>query len=626
MGTAALPGDAISTLLAEHPWPAAYAGERRLEWLWTFDVAAPRRRLWPLIADMSRLNHALGNPEMHFEERGGQRFGRGRYGGVMHAWREVPWNWVANRWYTLSREYTQGAMRALYSVHRFDDLPDGRSRLSVYFGVVPRWGWISPGLKLSFGAIGRAYRRLLTGVHIEGDQPARPAIFDLPLPTLRPEAASRLRAIEAALAEASIQPPIEPGLVDKLAGLVRGGDELELARIQVRERARAWNVDEHALLRAALHATRAGMLELTWDVVCPHCRGVREATTSLAEVAASGSCEPCGVTFGTSDAIEISFRAHPALREFVQRTFCSAEASRKAHMAVQHAVPAGAEVTVTLDLAPGRYRLRRAGQPPGELDGLLDVGGAAAAPPRTVRWQAGTPVEATAVAGDAQLTLHNPTASDVVFVVEESRPTDLALKPARLLAHPDFRDLFSDQYLAADVGLSVGEQTILFTDIVGSTAMYLQGGDPGAFVTVKNHFTKVFALVAEHRGAVIKTIGDAVMAAFTDPLDAVRASAAIQRAFAGAAEPLRLRISLNTGPCIAVKLNAGLDFFGNTVNLAAKLQAIAESGQVGLSDTTLEAPGVRAFVERNGEGLVAEQLALKGIAAPLAAWRWDVWR
>ena len=107
----------------------------------------------------------------------------------------------------------------------------------------------------------------------------------------------------------------------------------------------------------------------------------------------------------------------------------------------------------------------------------------------------------------------------------------------------------------ADVQPAIGEQTILFTDMIGSTAMYRERRDPAAFVEVKRHFKGVFAVIAKHRGAVVKTIGDAAIGAFNDPLDAVKASEAIQDHFYDrrAAPLARLRISLDTGPCIAVR-------------------------------------------------------------------------
>ena len=157
--------------------------------------------------------------------------------------------------------------------------------------------------------------------------------------------------------------------------------------------------------------------------------------------------------------------------------------------------------------------------------------------------------------------------------------------------------------------------------MVGSTAMYARHGDPAAFVTVKRHFQTVFAAIAEHRGAVVKTIGDAAMGAFTDPLDAVRAAEAIQHAF-GADAAVRLRISINTGPCIAVRLNANLDYFGNAVNLAAKLQGVVDAAQIVVSEATYRAPGVAEHLaSRGAESLAAE---VKGLARPVAAWRWTI--
>src|SRR4029077_10900983 len=128
------------------------------------------------------------------------------------------------------------------------------------------------------------------------------------------------------------------------------------------------------------------------------------------------------------------------------------------------------------------------------------------------------------------------------------------LRAGQLLSFQDFRDLFSEEYIGADVRLGVGQQTLLFTDVVGSTAFYASRGDPAAFVEIKKHFDEVFAIVVRHRGAVVKTIGDAGMGAFPSPLDAVRASRQIHDAFPpGRTDtPIRLRISLNTGPCIAV--------------------------------------------------------------------------
>jgi len=204
----------------------------------------------------------------------------------------------------------------------------------------------------------------------------------------------------------------------------------------------------------------------------------------------------------------------------------------------------------------------------------------------------------------------------------------LALWPGRLLSFQEFRDLFSEEYLSSDVQLAIGEQTIMFTDMVGSTAMYAQRGDPAAFVEVKRHFTDVFAIVARHRGAVVKTIGDAAMGAFNSPLDAVKASLEIHQCFhPGRADlPSKLRITLNTGPCIAVKLNTGIDYFGHTVNVAAKLQGLAESFQISMSDAVYSAPGVAEWFASQGAAIETLAYVSKALPEPVGVKRWSVFR
>ena len=143
---------------------------------------------------------------------------------------------------------------------------------------------------------------------------------------------------------------------------------------------------------------------------------------------------------------------------------------------------------------------------------------------------------------------------------------------------------------------------------------------------VKRHFDELFAIIREHRGAVVKTIGDAAMGAFNDPLDAVRAARAIHAAFPpGRADiAARLRISLNTGPCIAVRLNANIDYFGGTVNVAAKLQAMAESWQVAMSKATWQSPGVAEYVTAQGGAVVDLRYESKALADGVPVKQWTV--
>jgi class 3 adenylate cyclase len=355
---------------------------------------------------------------------------------------------------------------------------------------------------------------------------------------------------------------------------------------------------------------------------------VRDENATLSQLAAHSHCEVCEVTFATDSeqSVEVTFRVHPSIRDVPDQVYCSAEPAKKDHIRVQWAIPPGEQVKVEPHLSPGRYRVWLEREGGWYLD-VEDVPSFSALP-RQIRWEkhpAGTIIKA---ASEAALEARNEDTAPKLFRIEQATWSDHALRAGQLLGFQDFRDLFSEEYISADVRLGVGEQTLLFTDVVGSTAFYATRGDPAAFVEIKRHFDEVFAIVGAHRGAVVKTIGDAVMATFGDPLDAVRASQQIHQAFhPGRTDtPIRLRISLNTGPCIAVRLNANADFFGGTVNVAAKLQAMAEGYQIAMSEATYRAPGVAEYMASQSVEPEALEYSSKALPAPVGVRRWTVFR
>jgi class 3 adenylate cyclase len=361
------------------------------------------------------------------------------------------------------------------------------------------------------------------------------------------------------------------------------------------------------------------MLDLSWDTICPHCRGLREESGKLADVAAGGHCDVCAIDFTTeaAEAVEVTFRVHPSIRDVPERLYCSAEPATKDHIRVQTLVAPGDKTTLTPSLAPGRY-VMWAGHAGGwYLD--VEPGG-----PSALEWADHPEGHVVRAGTEPAITFVNAGKEPALFSVERATWSDDALRPGTLLSFQDFRDLFSEDYIGADVKLAVGEQTLLFTDVVGSTAFYAERGDPGAFVEIKRHFDEVFAIVVANRGAVVKTIGDAVMATFVSPVDAVRAAQKIHDTFhpARGDTPIRLRISLNTGPCIAVRLNSNADFFGGTVNIAAKLQALAESYQIAISEATYRAAGVADYLAEQRACLEQVEYTSKALPAPVGVFRW----
>lgn len=147
----------------------------------------------------------------------------------------------------------------------------------------------------------------------------------------------------------------------------------------------------------------------------------------------------------------------------------------------------------------------------------------------------------------------------------------------------EFRGQFSSEVLSPGNEMAIRQVTILFTDLKGSTRMYRELGDAPSYAAVREHFSQLRKIISDEGGAVVKTIGDAVMAAFTTPEAAIRAALEIQRLDDG----LITKIGLHAGPAILVNANGLLDYFGRTVNLASRLQKHSVGGDVVLSEETM---------------------------------------
>ncbi|MEZ4453551.1 MAG: DUF5939 domain-containing protein [Nannocystaceae bacterium] len=616
------PETALRSFLERHPWTDALrAGGTPLEWFWIYELEAPLDDLWRLLIDSSRLNRALGLGRMDFVEQDGALHGATINGGFRQEWVEVPWTWVAGRTMTSVRIYSRGFARTVRAIYELEAIDDAHVRLLVYFGWVPRSAFGRVMLSLGEGFMRRNYARVIVELARHA-RDSRPVIFTLPPPSLSDEARAK---IEATVAELRAR-GLDEAVIDRLAEHVRSADELDLYRLQVRALARTWGQSERELLHVCLHATRLGLLEMSWDVVCPHCRGVREEHGALSKIPNGGRCDACDLEFGTGDenSIEITFHVHPSIRDIPKQHFCSAEPATKSHIKLQLRLDPGESREVAPRLAPGRYRARLRGE--GEIQ-RCDVD-AQADVDEAPTWRASVGLSRDRLVAHPTIRLVNDRDEAETFILEEARWSDDALRPAHLLGSREFRDLFSEQFLGVDVQLAVGEQVILFTDMVGSTRFYSERGDAGAFAEVRAHFAEITEILDAEGGVLIKTIGDATMAAFPTPLPALRAALAIQRRFAPAREDttIRLRISIHRGPCIAVNLNSAIDYFGGTVNIAAKLQACADAGQVALSEAIVDAPGAHELLAEVGATLVPTEYRSEAVGGALPVLRWDVWR
>jgi len=192
------------------------------------------------------------------------------------------------------------------------------------------------------------------------------------------------------------------------------------------------------------------------------------------------------------------------------------------------------------------------------------------------------------------------------------------LTAKRLLTNQTFRDIYRTDTLDIDQRLKITSLTFLFTDLKGSTALYERVGDLVAYDIVRQHFRVLHDVVAEEAGAVVKTIGDAVMATFETPDRALAAALRMRDEMARINaerhnEDLLLKIGIHEGPCLAVRLNDSQDYFGQTVNMAARVQGLASSRAIFVTQSVVEDPKSAKILENSGLHPSMQLAALRGI-------------
>jgi class 3 adenylate cyclase len=429
-----------------------------------------------------------------------------------------------------------------------------------------------------------------------------------------------------------------PRTMAKLEALLHAPEEAALLRINPLAFARERSVPATEALDLFLHAAHLGLFTLDWHLLCSICGTAVESFASLRTVHQHLYCPLCLITkeVNLDDFIQVSFTVAPAVRRlsFHDPFALSAEdylyrlrMTPEMHLSsvdgprmreLMHSimkvlvwVPAGGRHEFAFDGPAGSLSVAEFH---GHSGLMIQIGEDAPEGPLDVTIGDG-PMTATSTAvrpGRITGQVINQRTVPLVFAIDhhDPMPADMAvpttvMEPivtgAMLLTNQTFRRLFrSETVLGAD-GIGLREVTVLFTDLKGSTALYERIGDLKAFALVQQHFDRLGMVVGANGGAIVKTIGDAVMAAFQRPVDAVRAAfemlEQIER-FNGeqGADDLVLKIGIHRGPSIAVTLNQSLDFFGHTVNVAARVQALADADEVYVTDDVYRSDGVAALL------------------------------
>lgn len=588
---------------------------------WQWDLRSSPEAIWTFAADTNRFNRDTGQPQVEMlSNLKGVKQMRMRLPFIKVEWEEEPFEWTYPYSFGVSRLYSKGPVDSMRTEASFERLPNNGTRVKYDSSFVVSNPLVQLFIPFAIGVIAknrfeRAFRRY--------DQIANKD--DGLLTITRPRGLSAAgRARFKSLGATVIRQGTEAALLNRLEDFLDRADDLSVQQIRPYALAERWHVDRRAVLEMFLRATRAGILDMSWDLLCPSCRGTTEGHTNLGDVRGTSHCNTCQIDFTVNfdHNIEVIFRPNPSVRPVdFEAVFCAGSPQLQPHVVMSQTLAALHSLPVPIELERGRYTLR-ASNVSGSISLFADSDGRSQLDLRVSSF--GWPLEQQHILLHPTLNLVNATDADSTFQLERTAWSDQASTAADVTALQVFRDLFASEVVRPGDEISIGSVTLMFTDLRDSTRMYRVIGDASAFGRVREHFEILEKSIAAEGGSIVKTMGDAVMATFRHPVDALKSVWKAQSEIAKRGEPLLwLKAGLHTGPCIVVNLNDRLDYFGSTVNIAARLPNFSKGGELILSETFYNDPEIQGFLARNVANSALQCFTgdVKGFDEPFTLWK-----
>lgn len=450
---------------------------------------------------------------------------------------------------------------------------------------------------------------------------------------------------------ATLHQAVDPQVAERIEYVVRHGSDRDLNRVNPLAFAAAQGLDEEKTIAAFLHAAHIGVFEMAWNVLCPGCGGVLDSSATLKTVNRDQyHCSLCAAGYEPTldEMVEVTFTVSPRVRriaaqdpdrlppfEYYRQIFFSSGVDLPENLEEQFS----RVILDMIELGPGEKAFLSLQLPRDfviifdavtHATQFVDVQGDPTHDRQNLTMvisRGHTPNETlTLRPGPLRLSLENHTdrrvlpnvcvAGEVLHDILGHRRPFLTAK--RLLTNQTFRDIFRTNTLDLDQRLKITSLTFLFTDLRGSTQLYERVGDLAAFDLVRAHFRILHEIVASEAGAIVKTIGDAVMATFPTPDRAVAAAFRMRDAMRRlnterGREDLLLKIGIHEGPCLAVTLNDRQDYFGQTVNIASRVQDLADAHAILATKPVVEDALAASVLSGRGIAPVPRAAELRGV-------------
>lgn len=565
---------------------------KNIQLQWTFPLQASPEKLWPFLSNTNQMNFDLGLPAISSPPTAGTLWnGDSRFWfqwwGLSVEWEESPFEWSDGQSMKVSRRYLRGPVRQLRVELTLAPHMTG-TIVTYHIEIEPAHPAAACCVQTAIFLVAKPR---LTRLLYQYDHQALAVNSALVAPDHYSSVnRERLKYYQHQLEETSFSSSGVKNLLD----YIERASDLDLVKMRPLALAKKWHLTKPEAIQLFLQATRLGVLNLQWDLLCPLCRGAKGRFQSLSLVNPSLHCDTCQIDFTINfdRLVELTFTPHANVRALNALEYCMGSPQRTPHIVMQSVLRPGEKRELTCPKEEGHYRLRTLQSTHRTLLQIEENGESEKTLHLT---ESGWRMPNLKLIPEAKITVQNETQISHVIIVERTAWSDDALTAAEATSLQIFRDFFSSEVLKHDVEISVGNLAIVFTDLKESTRLYRRLGDATAFGRVMTHFEVLKEAVRQEEGTLVKTIGDSVMAVFFRPVCALRALVQVQKKIA--AMGLSLKAGLHAGACMAVNLNERLDYFGSTVNIAARLGSLSSGENVVISSTIFNDPDVQSWLK-----------------------------
>jgi len=585
-----------------------------LSWNWQLNSAP--EQLWPFLTNTNRLFKDLKQPSIqqaHITQSVEPGFIQLSHNGInrYEVWEEEPHQWEYPFRFGLTRHYQSGPFKDLKVQVDLQPNTDG-TRIKIDIWAKPRLGILS---LLSTFKLKTLIKRRLKKTIRHYDKLA----FSGNKPYQLADEKSLVRGGEKRLnqiLEELHNSDVDAQILSKLVDYIRRADSLDLERIHPFELADHWDIPRKRVLQVFIHASKANLLNFNWDLHCPTCRSIQESVKTLNQIHEPIYCDECEQEFSVNfnKTIQLSFTPHPLIRKIDNKKYCVRGPQSKSHVVIQQYLEPGENRYLKTELSPGSYLLRSTHSKGTAKVHVRKNGN------DTVHIElrsAGLNGEEVHISEDPNLSIQNSSSETQLITLERESWNDCSVSAAEITSSQLFRDLFGNEVLKKGEKISVDNITLMFTDLFDSTSMYNEKGDDKAVGQVIDHFEILENAIAEENGAIVKTIGDSVMAVFCQPDQALRAYLRAQKMLLQDDrfnKGLQLKAGIHHGSCVAVNLNNRIDYFGSTVNIASRFVDYASENEAILAQGTFSKSNLDNILGEYGNDNTVEDMStqLKG--------------